>query len=95
MLLRYLITISPADPVVPMRIASSKNAVLPPESPGTSALMARRDDSSETPKVDIEGRSKGCFFCFNQCYWWPHNGAPRDHIVVIWINPSQNVATKI
>ncbi|XP_027927890.1 serine/threonine-protein kinase STY13-like isoform X2 [Vigna unguiculata] len=68
MLLRYLITISPADPVVPMRIASSKNAVLPPESPGTSALMARRDDSSETPKVDIEGRSKGCFFCFNQCY---------------------------
>ncbi|XP_014493069.1 serine/threonine-protein kinase HT1-like isoform X2 [Vigna radiata var. radiata] len=68
MLLRYLITISPADPVVPMRIASSKNAVLPPESPGTSALMARRDDSGETPKVDIEGRSKGCFFCFNQCY---------------------------
>ncbi|XP_047177104.1 serine/threonine-protein kinase STY13-like [Vigna umbellata] len=68
MLLRYLITISPADPVAPMRISSSKNAVLPPESPGTSALMARRDDSGETPKVDIEGRSKGCFFCFNQCY---------------------------
>jgi len=68
MLLQYLITISPADPVVPMRIASSKNAVLPPESPGTSALMAGRDDSGETPKVDIEGRSKWCFFCSNHCY---------------------------
>ncbi|ESW33759.1 hypothetical protein PHAVU_001G096600 [Phaseolus vulgaris] len=68
MLLQYLITISPADPVVPMRIASSKNAVFPPESPGTSALMAGRDDSGETPQVDIEGRSKWCFFCSNHCY---------------------------
>lgn len=68
MLLRYLTTISPSKPVVPMRI-TSKNAVLPPESPGTSALMAGRDDSGETPKGNIEGRSKGFFFC---CYWW-HN----------------------
>lgn len=65
MLLRYLTTISPSEPVVPMRMMS-KNAVLPPESPGTSALMARRDDSGETPKGgNIEGRSKGFFFC---CY---------------------------
>jgi serine/threonine protein kinase len=68
MLLRYLSTISPSEPVVPMRIASSDNIVLPPESPGTSALMFRRDDSGETPKANVEERFKGYFFCFNQCY---------------------------
>lgn len=68
MLLRYLTTISPSVPVIPMRIMSSENAVLPPESPGTSALMAGRDDSGDTPKVIIEGSPKGFFFCFNQCY---------------------------
>ncbi|KAK4272123.1 hypothetical protein QN277_020717 [Acacia crassicarpa] len=69
MLLRYLSTISPPEPVVLQRIASSENAVLPPESPGTRALMSRRDDSGETPQeVDIEDRPKGFFFCFNQCY---------------------------
>ncbi|KAG4911442.1 hypothetical protein JHK82_052038 [Glycine max] len=59
MLLQYLSTISPPEPVVPLQITSSENAVLPPESPGTSALMLGRDDSRET---------KGSFFCFNQCY---------------------------
>jgi hypothetical protein len=68
MLLRYLSTISPSEPVIPMRIASSDNIVLPPESPGTSALMFRRDDSGETPKANVEERFKGYFFCFNQCY---------------------------
>ena len=71
MLLRYLSTISPQEPVVPLRMTSSENgnnAVLPPESPGTSALMDRRDDSGETPKANMEGRPKGFFFCFNQCY---------------------------
>ncbi|XP_061337358.1 serine/threonine-protein kinase STY13-like [Gastrolobium bilobum] len=68
MLLRYLSTISPPEPVVPLRMASSENAVLPPESPGTSALMARRDDSGETPKANMEDRPKGLFFCFKQCY---------------------------
>lgn len=69
MLLRYLTTISPPQPVVLARIASSENAVLPPESPGTRALMSRRDDSGETSKeVDMEDRPRGFFFCFNQCY---------------------------
>lgn len=69
MLLQYLSTISPPKPVVPVRINSSENAVLPPESPGTSALMAGRDDSGETPKANnMEDRPKGFFFCFNQCY---------------------------
>ncbi|KAK7265974.1 hypothetical protein RIF29_18611 [Crotalaria pallida] len=70
MLLRYLSTISPPLPPAPLqRMTSSENAVLPPESPGTSALMARRDDSIETPKAaNMEERPKGIFFCFNQCY---------------------------
>ena len=62
MLLRYLSTVSPPEPVVPLRITSSENAVLPPESPGTSALMLGRDGSRETTTA------KGFFFCFNQCY---------------------------
>ncbi|KAH1192378.1 Serine/threonine-protein kinase HT1 [Glycine max] len=33
MLLQYLSTISPPEPVVPLQITSSENAVLPPESP--------------------------------------------------------------
>ncbi|KAL6540810.1 hypothetical protein OROMI_024693 [Orobanche minor] len=41
MFLRYLSTISPPEPAIPQRFFSSgTNAVLPPESPGTSALMA-------------------------------------------------------
>ena len=71
MLLHYLSTISPPEPVLPPRIASlssSENAVLPPESPGTSALMTARDDSGGTPQADMEGRPRGFFFCFNQCY---------------------------
>ncbi|KAF2308448.1 hypothetical protein GH714_009694 [Hevea brasiliensis] len=43
MLLHYLSTISPPVPVNPARIFTSENAVLPPESPGTSSLMAVRD----------------------------------------------------
>lgn len=68
MLLQYLTVITPSKPVAHIRIASSENTVLPPESPGTSALMFRRDDSRETPKGNTEDRSKGFFFCFSQCY---------------------------
>uniref|UniRef100_A0A1D1Y6U4 Serine/threonine-protein kinase HT1 n=1 Tax=Anthurium amnicola TaxID=1678845 RepID=A0A1D1Y6U4_9ARAE len=68
MLLNYLSTLSPPKPVAPIRVFSSENAVLPPESPGTSSLMAVRDDMGETPKGRQENRSRGFFFCFNQCY---------------------------
>ncbi|XP_019442512.1 PREDICTED: serine/threonine-protein kinase HT1-like [Lupinus angustifolius] len=70
MLLRYLCTISPSMSVAPLqRMTSSENAVLPPESPGTRALMATRDDSIETPKAaNMEDRPKGFLFCFNHCY---------------------------
>lgn len=67
MLLNYLYTVSPPEPVIPSRIFTSENRVLPPESPGTSSLMARRDASGETPKAR-ENKPKGCFFCFDQCY---------------------------
>lgn len=68
MLLHYLSTISPPEPVIPQRIFKSENAVLPPESPGTSSLMAVRDDAGDTPKTNMEEKPKGFFFCFNQCY---------------------------
>ena len=68
MLLHYLSTISPPEPVIPQRIFKSENAVLPPESPGTSSLMAIRDDGGNTPKTSTEEKPKGLFFCFNQCY---------------------------
>ncbi|XP_060672425.1 serine/threonine-protein kinase STY13 [Ziziphus jujuba] len=68
MLLHYLSTISPPEPVIPLRMFKSENAVLPPESPGTSSLMATRDDSGDTPKNNTEDKPKGFFFCFNQCY---------------------------
>ncbi|KAJ6775810.1 SERINE-THREONINE PROTEIN KINASE [Salix koriyanagi] len=68
MLLHYLSTISAQEPVIPARIFTSENAVLPPESPGTSSLMAVRDGSGETPITQIEDKPRGFFFCFNQCY---------------------------
>ncbi|KAG6790091.1 hypothetical protein POTOM_006237 [Populus tomentosa] len=68
MLLHYLSTNSAPEPAIPARIFTSENAVFPPESPGTSSLMAVRDDSGETPRTQIEDKPRGFFFCFNQCY---------------------------
>ncbi|XP_060191956.1 serine/threonine-protein kinase STY13-like isoform X2 [Lycium barbarum] len=68
MLLQFLSSVSPPEPVIPARIFTSENHVLPPESPGTSALMIKRDDSGETPKTPMENQPRGFFFCFNQCY---------------------------
>lgn len=68
MLLHYLSTVSAPELVVPPRIFSSENAVLPPESPGTSSLMAVRDDSGGTPNTRMEEQPRGFFFCFKQCY---------------------------
>lgn len=68
MLLHFLSSVSPPEPVIPARIFTSENHVLPPESPGTSSLMSKRDDSVETPKTPMENQPRGFFFCFNQCY---------------------------
>ncbi|KAF8390500.1 hypothetical protein HHK36_025026 [Tetracentron sinense] len=68
MLLHYLSTISPPEAMIPSRIFTSENVVLPPESPGTSSLMAVRDDLGETSKAMMENKPRGFFFCFNQCY---------------------------
>ncbi|KAM1111912.1 hypothetical protein ACFX2I_044849 [Malus domestica] len=61
MLLRYLSTILAPAPAIPQRIFKSENAVLPPESPGTSSLMATHNDSGETPKSNthMEDKPKG------------------------------------
>ncbi|VAI58023.1 unnamed protein product [Triticum turgidum subsp. durum] len=66
MLLHYLSTLSPPEHMAPARTFSSENAILPPESPGTSSLMASRGDI--TPKGNIEDKPRGFFFCFSQCY---------------------------
>ncbi|KAH7577294.1 hypothetical protein ACOSP7_001854 [Xanthoceras sorbifolium] len=69
MLLHYLSTISPPEPVVPARTFSSENVVYPPESPGTSSLMFARDDMGVAPNTTtVEDKPRGFFFCFNQCY---------------------------
>ncbi|KAL0351052.1 UNVERIFIED_CONTAM: Serine/threonine-protein kinase STY13 [Sesamum radiatum] len=64
MLLHYLSTISPHEPVVPHRtFPSDRNTVFPPESPGTRSLMAKRNDSSDTPKTPMEDERRGFFSC--------------------------------
>lgn len=66
MLLDYLSTLSSPEHMAPARTFSSENTILPPESPGTSSLMASRGDI--TPKGNIEDKPRGLFFCFSQCY---------------------------
>ncbi|KAM7278265.1 hypothetical protein ACFE04_005399 [Oxalis oulophora] len=68
MLLNYLSTISPPEPVVRPRKFSSENLVLPPMSPGTCTLITANDESDETPRIKMENEQKGFFFCFNRCY---------------------------
>ena len=68
MLLNYLYTISPPEPMIPSRIFTSENAVLPPESPGTSSLMAKRDDTGDMPRAKDETEPNGFLCCFSQCY---------------------------
>ncbi|XP_019057120.1 PREDICTED: serine/threonine-protein kinase HT1 isoform X2 [Tarenaya hassleriana] len=69
MLLRYLSTVSAPEPVPPPRrvFSLSENAVLPPESPGTSSLMAVRDDGSDRIPGGRDGpgepeKPRGSFF---------------------------------
>ncbi|KAL6997097.1 hypothetical protein U1Q18_007219 [Sarracenia purpurea var. burkii] len=68
MLLRYLSTILPPEPMIPSRVFTSENTVLPPESPGTSSLIALHSDSVENPRGEMESKPRGLFFCFSQCY---------------------------
>uniref|UniRef100_A0A0D9WL57 Protein kinase domain-containing protein n=1 Tax=Leersia perrieri TaxID=77586 RepID=A0A0D9WL57_9ORYZ len=58
MLLHYLSTLSPQASLAPHRTFSSENAILPPESPGTSSLMASRGDLGDTPKGKMEDKPR-------------------------------------
>ncbi|KAK9108217.1 hypothetical protein Syun_024228 [Stephania yunnanensis] len=68
MLLHYLSTIMPPEPAIPSHVFTSENRVLPPESPGTSSLMAVRDDTDTGGKAMMETESRGLFCCFHHCY---------------------------
>lgn len=69
LLLSYLSKVGSPVSAIPQRILASKNTLLPPDSPGTSSLMATKlDECGETPKAKNEDKRKGFFFCFNQCY---------------------------
>lgn len=75
MLLHYVSTISPPEPMIPPRIFPTENTVFPPESPGTSALMPSSDSSTQTPSTQMmvnQQQSRGFFFCFSRCYWSTH-----------------------
>ncbi|URE40343.1 Protein kinase domain containing protein [Musa troglodytarum] len=67
MLLHYLTMLLPPERVVRSRAFSSENVVLPPESPGTSSLMAARDELGDTTKPDKFTDNKR-YFCFGQCF---------------------------
>ncbi|GAB2213317.1 hypothetical protein Droror1_Dr00021343 [Drosera rotundifolia] len=62
MILRYLSTVAPPEPMIPSRVFSTENKVLPPESPGTSSLMAARDDT------EMDDKPSSFLFCFRRCY---------------------------
>ncbi|KAH9621003.1 hypothetical protein KSS87_005390 [Heliosperma pusillum] len=68
MLLHYLSTIAPLEPAIPPRIFTRENSILPPESPGTSSLMAKKDSTGETPRTPMENKPRSFFFCLDQCY---------------------------
>ncbi|GAA0174709.1 non-receptor serine/threonine protein kinase [Lithospermum erythrorhizon] len=68
MLLHFLSTISPTEFAIPLRIRTSENSILPPESPGTSSLMAKRIDPGGNPKTPNESKPKSPFSCFNKCF---------------------------
>ena len=68
LLLHYLSTLWPQETLAPRRTFSSENTILPPESPGTSSLMASRGDLGDTTKGKKEDKPRGFFFCFSECY---------------------------
>ncbi|XP_028765099.1 serine/threonine-protein kinase STY13 [Neltuma alba] len=68
MLLNYLYTISPPKPMIPSRIFTSENTIFAPESPGTSSLMAKCDNTGDTPRKKEEHKPNGFLSCFNQCF---------------------------
>lgn len=71
MLNHYLSANFPPEPrptSIPPRIFTSRDAVFSPDSPGTSTLIAKTDESVEgTPKTPMENSRKGIFSCFYQC----------------------------
>ncbi|CAM8980084.1 unnamed protein product [Rhodiola kirilowii] len=70
MLFRYLASISPPQPAIPSRLTKlAVNAVLEPESPGTSSLMATHHEFNDTPKAKMESKPRGLLFpCLGNCY---------------------------
>ncbi|KAK8928652.1 Serine/threonine-protein kinase HT1 [Platanthera zijinensis] len=69
MLLHYLSTLSPPETIAPPRIFGPENVGMPPESPGTSSMVAilPRDGMGGTPNSSSESEERGCFPCFNYC----------------------------
>ncbi|KAF7838276.1 serine/threonine-protein kinase STY13-like isoform X2 [Senna tora] len=63
MLLNYLYTVSPPEPVIPKRIFASENTVFSPDSPGTSSLMAKCDNTGDTPRGKEELQPKEVYEC--------------------------------
>ncbi|GMH16766.1 hypothetical protein Nepgr_018607 [Nepenthes gracilis] len=69
MLLHYLSAVAPPEPAIPPRLFTTENTILPPESPGTSSLMAVCDGTVGTQRseMEMENKSRSFFFCFRKC----------------------------
>ena len=52
----------------PPMVIASKNNILPPESPGTSSLMAKRGEQSEDANGKSGNKSRGFLPCFSHCF---------------------------
>lgn len=64
----YLSSLSGPENMPPPLVSASKNSILPPESPGTSSLMAKQGDQSEDGNGKSVNKSRGCLSCFSRLF---------------------------
>jgi len=64
----FLSSLSDPENMPPPVLIASKNSILPPESPGTSSLMAKRGEQGEDANGKSGNKSRGFLPCFSHCF---------------------------
>eukprot|EP01018_Ginkgo_biloba_P025073 Gb_07661 [translate_table: standard] len=64
----FLSSLPAPESIPPPQITASKNSILPPESPGTSSLMAKQSEQGEEANGKPSNKSRGFLPCFSQCF---------------------------